>query len=440
MTTTFFSKLDNFFSISQRGSTIKTELVAGLSSYLSLAYIFVVNPAILSKAGIDISAVMFATVIASGLSTIVMGLYARLPFVLAPGLEMNSFFAFVVVGTLGLTWQQGMGAVFWSGALCLLFTYIPIRQKIIDGIPHGLKVTIATCVGIFVFTIGLFLSGVIVFDKGMPSAIGDLWSAKAQTLYLGLFLTVLFVRVLKMSVGFLIAIILTTLFARYFGIKPDGLAEISPAMFEGVFKLDLGFVFTSLSAISVVFILFLIDFYGSIAKFIGLTATTNLVDKDGNMIDMKKALGVDSIGTMGGALVGTSNIITYVESAVGIATGGRTGLTAIVAGILMLLSIVFTPLVSLVPVEATAGILCYIGYLLLPKQVDYKNNRFDIVAAIIMGLVTFATFGLDKAMMIGFILYAAQPLWNKKTSFNVYTIASALFLVIIVMGRNYYGR
>ena len=435
---TFMQKLDSFFSITQRGSTVRTELVAGLSSYLSLAYIFIVNPAILSKAGIDISAVMFATVIASGLSTILMGLWARLPFVLAPGLEMNSFFAFVVVGTLGLTWQQGLGAVFWSGALCLLCTYIPIRQKIIDGIPHGLKISIATCVGVFVFTIGLFLSGIVVFDKGMPSAIGDLWSAKAQTLYLGLILTILLVRVLKISVGFLIAIIIATIFARYFDIKPDQIAEVSSAMFSAVFKLDPTYVFTSLSAISVMFILFLIDFYGSIAKFIGLTATTNLVDKDGNMIDMKKALGVDSVGAIGGALVGTSNIIAYVESAVGIAIGGRTGLTAIFAGILMLASIVFTPLVSLVPVEATAGILCYIGYLLLPKRADYQGSRFDLVIAAVMGIVTFVTFGLDKAMLIGFAFYAIRPMWNKGEKFNVYTIVSALFLAVIVAGRYYY--
>jgi adenine/guanine/hypoxanthine permease len=432
-------RIDDFFSLTQRGSNFKTEVVAGLSSYLSLAYIFIVNPAILSQAGIDISAVMFATVIASGLSTILMGLWARLPFVLAPGLEMNGFFTFVVVGTLGLTWQQGLGAVFWSGVLCLICTYIPIRQRIIDGIPHGLKIGIATCVGVFVFTIGLFLSGIVTFDKGLPTGIGNLWSAKAQTLYLGLALTLLLVRKLKISIGFLIAIIIAAVFARYFGIKPDKIAEISPAMFSAVFKLDPAYVFTSLSAISVMFILFLIDFYGSIAKFIGLTATTNLTDRDGNMIDMKKALGVDSVGAMGGALVGTSNIIAYVESAVGIAIGGRTGLTAIVAGILMLFSIVFTPLVSMVPVEATAGILCYVGYLLLPKRADIEG-RFDIVVMASMGLVTFITFGLDKAMLLGFALYALRPLWNREEKFNIYTTVSAIFLAIIVLGRYHYEQ
>ena len=428
--------LDHFFSLKKRGSNIKTEIIAGLSAYLSLAYIFIVNPAILSQAGINISAVMFATVVASGLSTILMGLWARLPFVLAPGLEMNSFFAFVVVGTLGLTWQQGLGVVFWSGVLCLICTYIPLRQKIIDGIPHGLKVGIASCVGVFVFTIGLFLSGTVIFDKGLPTGMGDLLSAKAMTLYLGFALTILFVRVLRIPIGFLLAIIIAALFARYNGIKPTQIAEVSSAMFDATFKLDFGVIFKSLSAISVLLILFLVEFYGSIAKFIGLTATTNLVDKDGNMINMKTALGVDSVGAMGGALVGTSNIIIYVESAVGIAVGGRTGLTAVFAGILMLASIVFTPLVGLVPVEATAGVLCYVGYLLLPKFKDVGKS--DIMITTVMGAAAFVTFGLDKAMLVGFIFYALQPFWKKQLKFNIYTIASAFLLAAIVFARYYY--
>lgn len=431
-------RLDEFFQITHRGSSFRTEIVAGTSVFLSLAYIFIVNPAILSQAGLNVSAVMFATVIASGLSTILMAIWARLPFVLAPGLEMNSFFAFVMVGTLGLTWQQGLAAVFISGALCLLFTYIPVRQKIIDGIPHGLKISIATCVGIFVLTIGLFLSGLVTFDKGLPTGFGNFWSVKAQTLYVGLFLTILLTRILKVSYGFLVAIIAAAIFARYFGLAPGHIAELSPAMFEASFKLDFSFLWAGLSAASVLFILFLIDFYGSIGKFIGLVATTNLVDKKGNVISMQKAMGVDAVGTMGGALLGTSNIITYVESAVGIAAGGRTGLTAFVAGILMLASIVLAPLVSLVPVEATAGILCYVGYLLLPQKQDYHNVRFDIAVASVMAIVTFMTFGLDKAMMVGFMVYAAEPLWNKNKKYNPYTIASALLLGVIVLGRLYF--
>ena len=158
--------LNSYFKCDEMQTNLRTELIAGLSTFLSLAYILVLNPAILSKSGLDTSAVFFATVIASGFTTILMGLWARLPFAVAPGLEMNGFFAFVVCGTLGMTWQQGLGAVFWSGILCIILTFLPVRQKIINAIPDGLKINIAVSVGVFVATIGLFLAKIVSFKNG----------------------------------------------------------------------------------------------------------------------------------------------------------------------------------------------------------------------------------------------------------------------------------
>lgn len=169
---------DRYFELSSFGTNIKTEVLAGISTYLSLAYIFIVNPAILSQAGMDVSAVLFATVFASGLSTLLMGLWARLPFALAPGLEMNGFFAFVVVGTLGLSWQQALGVVFWSGVLCILA--VPARQRIIDAIPNALKMSIAVSVGVFVVATGLRLAGIIVFEDGFPKELGSSFHLKHQ--------------------------------------------------------------------------------------------------------------------------------------------------------------------------------------------------------------------------------------------------------------------
>lgn len=433
------STASGYFEVERLGTNIGTEILAGVATYLSLAYIFVVNPAILSQAGMDVSAVLFATVIASGVSTLVMGLWARLPFALAPGLEMNGFFAFVVVGTMGLTWQQALGTVFWSGVLCILFTWLPVRQRIIDSIPDKLKVSIAFSVGIFVMTIGLFLAKIVTFDKGVIqwSALSpeSLTTDKAVILYFGLVVAaILGLKKLNFPGGMLVAIIASTILCKYYGITVEHPAELSNEMFSALFQLDLTSVFDP-RFLAVLIIFFIIDFYGSIGKFIGLTAATNLQSK-GQVKNIDKALYVDGAGTVLGSMVGTSSVITYVESAVGIASGGRTGIVAIVCGILMLASIVFTPLVGLVPVEATAGILAYVGWLLLPREQIRASHivfdRFDWAIAIAMGLLTFLTFSLDKPLLLGFWAYQFRSMWlGQRTNWYLLTAALALTFAVI---------
>ncbi|MCG8619000.1 MAG: NCS2 family permease, partial [Desulfobacterales bacterium] len=409
------TKLNSYFHISERKSTLTKEVMAGVSVYLGLAYIFIVNPAILSNAGMDTSAVLFATVIASGLSTLLMGLWARVPFALAPGLEMNGFVAFVVVGTLGLTWQEALGAVFWSGVLCVILTLLPARRKIISAIPDGLKTCMGISVGVFVATIGLFLSKIVIFNSSnIPTGIGDLGSNYAIALYIGLSIAI--VCNLKLSRidsegkstsrfpggvlvpgGFLIAIIASAIYCRANGISEKDPASISVDMLGAIGEFDLFAIFKDYKLLPVFMVLFLIDFYGSIGKFIGLTASTNLSDEKEGMINIGKALYVDGIGTVGGAFLGTTSIITYVESAIGIHAGGRTGLVAVVCGILMLASILLTPLVGLVPVVATSGVLIYVGYLLLPIK-NWKQHGFgvfDLIVAVAMSSISFATFSLD---------------------------------------------
>jgi AGZA family xanthine/uracil permease-like MFS transporter len=398
-------KIEEYFEFSRYGTNWRTELLAGLATYLSLAYIFIVNPSILSNAHMDISAVLFATVIASGLTTIAMGLWARLPFCVAPGLEMDGFFAFVVVGTMGLTWQEALGAVFWSGVLCVIFSVKGIRQHIIDAIPDGLKKSMAISVGVFVFTIGLYLAGIVAFNKGAISSIAIHGTPKEISLLVGLVLSAaLAYKKLRFPAGILVAIIVCAFYCNSQGIVQAAPAHFSKEMFSGVLKLDV--IPHSLRVIPVFLVFFLIDFYGSIGKFVGLTASTNLVDKKGNLARFGNALYVDGAGTIGSGLVGTSSVITYVESAVGISMGGRTGVVAIVCGLLMLLSLVFTPLVGLVPVEATSGILCYVGYLLFSSALKDKHlSRPDFAIIALMAAVTFATFNLGQAMALGFLAY-----------------------------------
>lgn len=429
-------RIENRFEFSKYGTTWKIELLAGLGTYLSLAYIFIVNPAILGNAGMNVSAVLFATVIASGLATLIMGLWARLPFALAPGLEMNSFFAFVVVGTMGLTWNEALGAVFWSGILCIILSLKFIRQRIIDSIPLGLKKSMAISVGMFVFTIGLFLAGVVQFDNGSISNVGIHFSAKEMALLIGLIISfILGLKKLNFPAGMLIAIIVATVYCKTQGIFAAEPAKISIDMFAAVFQLD---IFpSSIKLIPIFFVFFLIDFYGSIGKFIGLTAATPLTDKDGNLARIDKAMYVDGIGTVGGSLLGTSSIITYVESAVGITMGGRTGIVAIVCGILMLASLFFTPLVGLVPVEATAGVLCYVGYLLILETWKEKMlAKYDFFIVGIMILITVLTFNLGQAMAFGFIAYTYLHISKSirsKSKLNWYLIVSTIAITLSIV-------
>lgn len=426
--------LDRYFRITDNGSNVRTEVLAGLSTYLSLAYIFVLNPAILHSAGMSTGAVLFATIIASGLSTLLMGLWARLPFALAPGLEMNGFFAFTVCGTMGLSWQAALGAVFWSGLLCILFTWIPARGRIIDSIPNTLKANIAVAVGVFVFTIGLFLAKIAIFDNGFPKGVGSFTSPQAIALYIGLAVSVILGHPkLKFPGGMLVAIIVAAVYCKTQGIVATTPAAERQDWLSAFCQLDLWAIFTQIKLLPVFLVLFLIDFYGSIGKFIGLTAATG-IQKDGQVRDMGKAMYVDGIGTVGGAVLGTSSIITYVESAVGIGTGGRTGLVSVVTGVLMLCSLAFSSLVGLIPVEATAGVLVYVGWLLLPRQQWAAGmfHRFDIATAVIMGLLCLAFFNLSWAMLAGFVLYTVKHVFSSEHK-DAYLIGSTIVLALSVI-------
>lgn len=425
--------ISDYFEISKYDTSIGKEMLAGLGTFLSLAYIFIVNPAIMGNTGMNVSGLLFATIIASAVSTIFMGFYARLPFALAPGLEMNGFFTFVVVGTLGLTWQQALGAVFWSGVLCLVFTIVPFRKNIIDSIPDGLKKTMAVSVGVFVMTIGLFLSGLVQFTNGRISGVSLTLTPKVFALLIGLAISIILGLVRTFPGGMLVAIIVATVYCKVYGIVSTTPASLSwKDLTSTCFQID--FVPT-LRLIPVYLIFFLIDFYGSIGKFIGLTAATNLTQKDGSLPRIGRAMGVDAGGTILGAFVGTSSIITYVESAVGIQMGGRTGIVAIVCGVLMFASLLFTPLIGLVPVEATAGILIYVGYLLMrdtDSPDDKRLDKFFLVVVIVMGFISFLTFSLDKAMMFGFLAYTLKQVIAERV-FNWYLIGSTLLISVSVI-------
>ncbi len=422
-------RLKNFFEIDAKNSSVQTEVLAGLSTFLSLSYIFVVNPAILSQAGMDKNSVLFATIITSGLATLIMGLWARLPFVLAPGMEMNAYVAFFVVGALGFSWQQALGAVFWSGVIFVVLTITRIREKIIESIPERMKSGLSLCVGVFLWLVALRITGILVYQDVAIKSFGSFTSPLAIVFYFSL-LVLLALEKLKVRGAVLISITLTTLLGHLLGIVDysEQTAEASKTMLAGIGQLDIT-VIANPKIISVILILFLIDFYGSVAKLIGLTLNTNILEH-GKLPRAKEALMIDGAGTLIGSSLGTTNITVYVESGVGIGAGGRTGLTATTCGVLMLACFFIAPVLKYIPVVAATGALASVGIKLIPKMrqlMQYSKTEKAILVT--MQIVVILTFAIDRAMLTGFLAYLISDVARQRR-LNPYLVGSTLVLVV----------
>lgn len=423
--------LDEFFGVTRLGSSWRTELLAGVSTFLSLSYIFVVNPAILSAAGISSSAVFFATIFGSVITTLLMGLWARLPFAVAPGLEMNAYVAYVVVGTMGFGWQGALGAVFWSGVLTVGLSLTSLRVNIIKAIPDSLKSGLSAAVGVFLMLVALKVSGALVYDGVKIKSLGNLASGQSAIFFAGLLFVVFFKR-LRIRGAVLLSIVCAAILAHLLAIgTPLAPINFDNTMLAGTLALDWKIIFVP-RIWTVVIVLFVLDFYGSIAKFIGLTRHTSIVDSNGNLPHIKEGLIVDGLGTVIGAATGTSNLIAYVESAVGIGEGGRTGFVSIVIALLMSLFLLLVPLINLVPVVATTGALFFVGAMLLPTRRELSHYSWaDRVAVLMMIVLTVWTFGLDKAMFAGFFAYivlnALRARWYE---LNPHLVGSTILLLL----------
>lgn len=445
-------KLDRHFELEKLRSDWRVEIFAGLSTFLSLSYIFVVNPAILSEAGMSKSAVFFATVIVSSLATIMMGLWANKPFSLAPGLETNAYVAFIVIGTYGFGWQDALGAVFWSGVLMLAINFLRIRAYIIEAIPDELKSGLAASVGVFLVLISLKISGILLYEDSGIKGPGQLVSPEVGVFFVGL-ISVFLLRYFMVRGAVLISISISSVVAHLLNTgNVNEKIELSKEVIDSALSLNIGIIFEP-EMLGVILVLFVIDFYGSISKFIGLARDTTIMDSNGNMPKMKEALTIDGGATVLGAALGTTNVTTYVESAVGISEGGRTGLTSVVSGTLMLLLLFLAPLVNLVPVIATTGSLFFIGLTLLPTREELKKYYWaDIIAIVGMILTTVLTFRLEKAMFVGFLFlvvsrfsflilkrsgifrrYSKKGVITEPRKINLYLILSAILLFVSIM-------
>lgn len=409
--------LDRFFQLSAHGTTVRKEIIAGLTTFVTMAYIIIVNPSILKTTGMDEGALFMATIIAAAAATLVMGLVANWPFALAPGMGLNAFFAFALVGGMKLPWQTALGAVFVSGILALIVTLTGLREIMIKAIPQSLKHAVSAGIGFFILLIGLKNAGIVVSNPDTLLAIGNLHSAGVLLALLGLIITgVLVAR--NVPGGILIGIVITTIIGIPLGVTklPSAVFSLPPSLAPGFLKLDLAGVF-SLKMVTVVFSMFFADLFDTIGTFVGVAGKAGLIDKEGNLVRGNRALIADSCGTIIGSLFGTSNTTTYVESAAGIAAGGRTGLTAVSTAVFFLLAAFVAPIALAVPSAATAPALILVGVLMASPLLEIDLHDFvEALPAVITAVMMPFTFSIATGLALGFIAYVVLNLFTGRAA------------------------
>lgn len=401
---------DRFFKLREKNTTVKTEVLAGLTTFIALAYIIFVNPNILSEAGIPKEAAIASTIWIAALSTMVMGVFANYPVALAPGMGLNAFFAYYVCGTLGLHWTVALGAVFFSGVLFLILTVSHIRQAIINSVPQNLRVAISVGIGLFIAFIGLKGTGLIIPDKATFIGLGHVTDPTTMLSLFGLVLTgALMARNIQGSI--LIGIIVTTLLSMVLGYSPvphaigDVISTSLPHMGETFGKLDIAGAW-NYGIVSIIFTFTVVELFDNMGTLIGLTSKAKLIKPNGEIENLDRALTTDAVGTICSSIFGTSTVTSYVESAAGIAAGGKTGLTAVTVSICFLIALLFAPLVGLVPGFATAPPLILVGALMMSEVgkinfVDFSDGLPAFLTIIMMPL----TGSIANGFAFGFVSY-----------------------------------
>ncbi|MCI6612040.1 NCS2 family permease [Mitsuokella jalaludinii] len=402
--------LDRFFKLREKNTTVKTEVLAGLTTFIALAYIIFVNPNILSEAGIPKEAAIASTIWIAALSTMVMGVFANYPVALAPGMGLNAFFAYYVCGTLGLHWTVALGAVFFSGVLFLILTVSHIRQAIINSVPQNLRVAISVGIGLFIAFIGLKGTGLIIPDKATFIGLGHVTDPTTMLSLFGLVLTgALMARNIQGSI--LIGIIVTTLLSMVLGYSPvphaigDVISTSLPHMGETLGKLDIAGAW-NYGIVSIIFTFTVVELFDNMGTLIGLTSKAKLINPNGEIENLDRALTTDAVGTICSSIFGTSTVTSYIESAAGIAAGGKTGLTAVTVSICFLIALLFAPLVGLVPGFATAPPLILVGALMMSEVgkinfVDFSDGLPAFLTIIMMPL----TGSIANGFAFGFVSY-----------------------------------
>ncbi|MDU5342158.1 NCS2 family permease [Anaerococcus vaginalis] len=426
------SLTEKIFRLKEKKTNVKTEIMAGITTFMTMSYILAVNPQILGDAGMDKGAVFTATIIASIIAILIMALYANLPFALAPGMGLNAFFTYTVVMTMGKSWEFALAAVFIEGIIFVFLTFFNVREAIFNAIPRSLKTAVSVGIGLFIALIGLLNSTVIVKnDVGL--GLGNLVSKESFIFFIGLLImAVLTAR--KTKGALLIGIVISTIIALFTGVSklPEGgIIQLPPSLSPIAFKLDFSSIF-SLEMFSVVFAFLFVDLFDTIGTLTGVATKAKMLDENGQLPNAGRALFADSIGTTLGALLGTSTVTTFVESATGVAEGGRTGLTALSTGFCFFLSIFFYPLITIIPAQATAAALVMVGLFMIDSIVDINFGDFteSFPAFMTIIMMPFA-YSIAEGIAFGMISYASVKLLTgkgKEVSPLVYVLALVFLL------------
>lgn len=408
--------IEKYFGINGQNTTVKTELLAGLTTFLTMAYIIFVNPNVLADAGMDKGAVFVATCLAAAIGCFIMGIYARLPVALAPGMGLNAFFTYGVVLGMGYTWQVALGAVFLSGCIFVLLSLFKIREVIINSIPVSLKQGVVAGIGAFLAFIALQSSGVIVNHDATLVGLGDMTTFGPAMAALG-FIVIMALSYKKVPGAVTIGILLVALISLLTGnTQFGGIMSAPPSIAPTFMQVDIAGAF-DVAMISVIFAFLFVDLFDTAGTLIATTQQAGLVGKDGKIPNMGKALLADSTATVAGTFLGTSSTTSYIESVSGIAAGGRTGLVAVTVGVLFLLSMFFAPLASMIPAYATAGAIFYVAVLMLATLKDVE--WFDLTEAgpvVVVLLFTPLTYSIADGIALGFITFTAVKALTGKFS------------------------
>ena len=434
------SFLTRFFKLEEKHTSVRTEILAGLTTFIALAYIMFVNPNILAETGIPKEAAVASTIWIAALSTMVMGVFANYPMALAPGMGLNAFFAYYVCGVLHLHWTVALGAVFFSGILFLILTISHIRQAIINAVPQNLRVAIGVGIGLFIAFVGLKGSGLIVSDSATFITLGSVTKPTTLLSMFGLLVTgILMARDIQGSI--LIGIIATTLLSMCLGYSPiphsfaDVISTSVPSMGETFGKLDIAGAW-DYGIVSIIFTFTVVELFDNMGTLIGLTSKAKLVKPNGEIENLDRALTTDAVGTIFSSIFGTSTVTSYIESATGIAAGGKTGLTAVTVAVMFLISLLFAPLIGLVPGFATAPALILVGALMMGDVGKINFQDFtDGLPAFLTIIMMPLTSSIANGFAFGFISFAfmkAATGKHKEVSWIMWLVSIA-FIINLVM-------
>ena len=424
--------LDKYFGLSQHQTSIYRELVAGVTTFLAMAYITVVNPGILSDSGMDFGAVFVATCLAAALGTLVMGLYANYPIAQAPGMGQNAFFTYGIVLGMGHSWESALSAVFISGLVFILLSVLPIREWLINAIPRSLKLGISAGIGLFLGIIALSGSNIIVGNPATLVTLGDLKSAPAILLLCG-FVIIVALSYRKITGAVVIGMLAVTIVGWITGIADfQGVVSLPPKP-TALFELDI-LSALNVSMVTVILTLLLVDVFDTAGTLVGVANRAGMLDSDGKLPRLRRALLADSSATTAGALLGTSSTTSFIESAAGVEAGGRTGLTAVITALLFILCLFFAPLAQSIPSFATGAALLFVACIMARALESLEwSNITEATPAVVTALAMPLSFSIADGIGLGFITYAAIKILSGKPK----ECSSAVYIVAVIFALKF---